>query len=150
MTNPLVTLSYEQLKTDLEEIAAQDPDYEYPMQADGTCMYFTPDGAPSCIIGHVLFRHGVTLANLNDISVAEPSTFATKPANANISSITTLGKAGLVAFTELKARDLASSAQAHQDMGENWADSVSLAIQTVSEDYRPYDETEHETEFEDA
>lgn len=52
--------AHELLKRAVEEKGA---DYVYPEDekwADGMCRYFRPDGAPLCIVGHVLHYLGVT------------------------------------------------------------------------------------------
>jgi hypothetical protein len=54
MTN---RLTYENVKQTLLDLAAERPGYVYQTPQDVyACVYTSPDGKPSCIVGHVLDR----------------------------------------------------------------------------------------------
>ena len=55
----------------VRQIALADPDhiYQYPDDREdeddvGSCVYFAPDGTPSCVVGHGMARLGVTADDL--------------------------------------------------------------------------------------
>lgn len=55
-------MSSEIRKLILKAIDEKGEDYVYPAELReefDTCLYFTPDGAPACIIGHVLAYKGI-------------------------------------------------------------------------------------------
>lgn len=113
-------LTYEQAKADLEALAAERPDYVYeaPEKEEEDeapiCMYFH-ENAPSCIVGHVMARHGMTQDQLTSFENAGTAVY------------------GLFANDTLqvdrKTGVMLSRAQAMQDQGSTWGDSVAEAIE---------------------
>lgn len=132
MPKPLLTLSYEQLKTDLLSLAASVGDeYAYKAPPEAGCQYFDKNGKPGCIIGHVLAIHGVQREDLerfkrpNTPLSYEDGNLPTWP---NESNVSTLVRVNALAFTDEVAKDLAISAQQQQDAGIPWSDAVPDAI----------------------
>jgi hypothetical protein len=113
--------------TDLRAVVAtKGPDYVYPrggkhggMGED--CVYFEPNGEPSCIIGHVLARHGVTLEDLRH---------DTEDLNEG-SSVAQLIMDGLLRLDgpyERDLRDFLQDVQAFQDRGVPWGPALDFAL----------------------
>lgn len=62
----MVKLTFEEAREGLLELAAERPDYVYePVSTfhggvpTKKCLYLTPAGEPSCIVGHLLSRKGM-------------------------------------------------------------------------------------------
>lgn len=95
----------------LREVVAERPDYVDPNASRGGCMYleYDSDGgpvAPSCIVGHVLYRHGWTLDNLWSREITNPSQFEE---------------------IDVRAAMRLSVAQEAQDEGRTWATALMMA-----------------------
>lgn len=72
----MTTLTYEKANELLDRaIAEKGADYvnektEYGSDGDTDCFYFTPEGVPSCIIGHVMHYLGFGPNDVNEHSAA--------------------------------------------------------------------------------
>ena len=118
-------ITFEQALAGLEKavrLKGRSYKYEPPVvdDADGLtmCMYFETDsGQPSCIVGHVLADHGVTLESLG-------------PANADetVGSLVASDVLALDARTEA----LLVRAQQEQDNGTSWGEALRQAKATVN------------------
>lgn len=130
-------VTYERALETLREVVAGREDYVYPYSNGETnydCKYFEdvievahggfyedfeypdhPDrGAPSCIVGHVLHRWGVTL---NDVE------------GMNSDGVHGIG----LLFADAKAEQLLMRAQTLQDLGDTWGDALYEAIIAAEE-----------------
>lgn len=102
-----------------EVVAEKGGDYVYPRanmsDSDGNsalCVYFEPDGSPSCIVGHLLARKGITLSTLGDDS--------------NQVGVSSLVDDGILACDKITA-DALYEAQASQDGGDTWGEALADA-----------------------
>lgn len=122
MTAPLLTITYDEAKADLLELADKWPErvYEAP---SGQCRYFTDAGNPSCIVGYVLAKHGIEVQQLVD---AEGRLL-----NEN-ADVEMLRHAGLIACDDT-AGALLLYAQGEQDNANPWGPAVAYAIDSVEE-----------------
>lgn len=58
-------ITFDDIAREVRAVAAERPDFEYqPRVQDGLkyCELFSPDGSPSCIVGHALARLGIDRA----------------------------------------------------------------------------------------
>lgn len=100
--------------------------YEAPLIGDRrVCAYFDEEGAPSCIVGHVLARNGLTLDMIKEYD--PDGSFNKYPVDWLISR-------GLVACSSLAAWALAD-AQRMQDVGVSWG----AVLERVEALMRPLD-----------
>lgn len=129
----MITLTDEQVLADLAAVIAGREDYVYTEENGPNCAYF--DGnQPSCIVGHVLARHGVTLADIQD-----------DVADHNGDTVHTLAADGLLICSQA-AEVALSMAQMMQDTGHTWGEAFAAAEETMLEmaevDYQDEDEDE--------
>lgn len=103
----------------LYEIVAENPDYVYGDQdAEGFCCYFDDEGEPSCLVGHVLARNGITAEQVEPVKVSCAPAVIREIAEIQLS---------------LEAKILFDSVQCWQDMWEPWARALKLAEDEVKE-----------------
>ena len=111
--------TFEDVNRVLHELAAERPDYVYekPENPDGTgdsCVYSTPDGQPSCIIGHVIAR-------------LDPDEFKTihnmewRKNKGDSCGVVNLAWSDQFTGEQVSALNVAQGAQ---DAGEQWRDAV--------------------------
>lgn len=102
------------------EIAIEGEDFVYRAEErDGTvhleCAYYEKDGAPSCLVGRILDRHGLmTFEGRGEHEGKEA--FSITPVTKNFTA---------------KARSFLNALQIRQDSGETWGMSLGLAIEYV-------------------
>lgn len=93
-------------------VAEKGEDYVYQPETVGTynrrCRYFGPEGAPSCIVGHVLAYMGVSI---------DPESYE------NRVGVWTLGQEELLR-ADAAAIEALSVAQDVQDMGGPWGSAL--------------------------
>lgn len=111
-------LTDEQILEDLAAVVSGHEDYRY-VDEYNICSYFADNGAPSCIIGHVLARHGVALEDLEDVE-------HTWLYDVNATAVGDLVYAGLILASEKGSRAL-SRAQFEQDNRGTWSEALSAA-----------------------
>lgn len=105
-----ITLTYEQALEGLERAIAEKPEgYRDPDSGPGiNCRNWKSDGAPSCIIGHIMSYYGATSDSIGEGGVQF-----------------------LVGNRELKVDEktliLLSGAQGQQDNGKSWREAVDIA-----------------------
>lgn len=115
-----IELTYDETVKILREVVAEKgEDYVYPGAAKNDipgarCKYFENDGTPSCIVGHVLARYGLTLEELTDVHNAW-----TTPAK--------LLDLGLISTTP-RVIELLAVAQGKQDFGSPWRVALDNAL----------------------
>lgn len=85
-----------------------------------SCMY-VHDGQPSCLVGHVLYRHGVSIKDLVDREFLSAWEVA----------------AGLVASDE-KTRQFLEAVQVAQDKGTTWNQAVDQGVKFVEEVFNDF------------
>lgn len=122
-------LTYDEVVADLRALAAERPDYTYNAYEDGddgSCIYFHHDGTPSCIVGHVLAKHGVTLEDVG---------------SANDDVVEKLVTGGIISG-DSAAMGVLDRAQGAQDSGRRWADAVEFGILGKDPDEDDEDEGE--------
>lgn len=108
-------VSDDEIMTTLRDVVAKRPDHVYEPLNGETCVYVA-DGAPSCLVGHVLVPLGASLLHL-----AEADT-GMVPAN-GVRDVARL--AGLdISETAGEALD---AAQMAQDTGHLWSEALSRA-----------------------
>lgn len=122
------------VRADLTQIAAAHPDHVYveiPTAEPGetSCMYFDPaTGSPSCIIGHVLARHGVTRADLDTVQYQPSPEGMLRYDGINAdATVKVLVEAGVLDVDD-EAGILLSIAQVAQDAGNTWGKAVEGAL----------------------
>lgn len=106
-----------------EVVADFGEDYVYPesekrRETDGSlpsCVY-VHEGCPSCLVGHILHRHGVSLEDLSQHEFRGAWTVSTKLADA-----------------EFGARFFLDVAQGRQDKGMPWGEAVLFAQNHVKD-----------------
>lgn len=78
-----------------------------------SCVY-VHNGAPSCIVGQILHRHGVSVDDLaaEEFDSADPVSYR-------------------LARATVEARDFLNEVQNRQDNGKTWGQSLELGIQLV-------------------
>lgn len=104
-----------------EVVAEFGEDYVYPEnqkrpETDGSlpsCVY-VHEGCPSCLVGHILHRHGVSLEDLSQNEFRGAWFVSVKCADA-----------------DEKARTFLDAAQGSQDKGDTWAVAVENGIAHV-------------------
>lgn len=119
-------LTYERAVELAREVVAEfGADYVYPMEhkrqecegSTPSCVY-VHKGCPSCLVGQILHRHGVSL---EDLSLWEfRSAWETSDAVAN---------------TELSARDFLWEIQSVQDSGRCWGEAVEVGVAHIKAVY---------------
>jgi hypothetical protein len=103
-------------------VAEQGPDFVYqPPPEDGLCVNAV-NGAPSCLIGHVLHRLGVPVALLER--------WPTAPVWELLAHL----KAELIVTADSDVADVLGTAQDVQDAGDGtWGEALTAAEQTARE-----------------
>jgi hypothetical protein len=104
----------------VREVAEKNPTFVYDVDSDGvngSCVNFK-DGAPSCIIGHGLYRLGMTETSMGTY--------------AQSSEVLSVLDGFQIESTE-KQSDWLSTVQNEQDLGYPWLDAVKLADRVVAE-----------------
>jgi hypothetical protein len=108
------------LGQDLRAIRSSVPEdyvYQPPDPEDvTTCRYFEDDGKPSCLIGHILARHGVTKAD-----VGHRNTGVT---------VSTLIDEGLIEVDTGEMHTILVGIQNWQDGGMQWHTIVKTILRT--------------------
>jgi hypothetical protein len=89
------------------------------------CAYFTPEGRPSCIVGHVLADLGHTIDDLDAPKMSPDGTF-------NTGATASMAMDYLGYELDEKTRSLLSIAQDYQDSGGTWGHAVETAIEFAS------------------
>lgn len=121
--NKQLALTYEEALADLRALVAErGEDYVYVMPEEvGACVYFAPDGSPSCIVGGVLARHGWTADDADNENINEDT------------GVTTLtedhGGRGPLLSVDDRTRLLLNVAQVKQDANLPWGEAVALAVE---------------------
>lgn len=108
-----------------EIVAGFGEDYKYPVahrvpetgSTIPTCVY-VHEGEPSCLVGQILHRHGVSLDMLSQHEFEGAWTVAFQLASADD-----------------KARGFLLAAQTAQDRGQTWGEAVEHGLATVSKYY---------------
>jgi hypothetical protein len=127
-------LTYEDAVLGLKKaLAVKGEDYVYerpkfPLN-DGltieACAYFTAEGQPSCIVGHVMADLGHTINDLDQIASSYDGTF-----NTGATASTAMDYLGYE--LDEKTRCLLSVAQDYQDSGHRWGEAVEVAVEYAS------------------
>lgn len=113
-----MTISYEDARSVLEELAAERPDYVYrsPLGTD-SCVYGEDESTPSCIIGHLIYR-------------LDPEIFPEVVREYNSSGASAVVGAYADLFQDSqKIRELLTWTQVEQDAGTPWKESVAIGIE---------------------
>lgn len=118
----------QKIKVGLQEVIAEKgEDYVYPRAGRGStgdgCRYFENDGSPSCIVGHLLAKRGVTydaLLTLKFGAEMNESTSASGLVGARVIDLDP-SQADLL-------REFLVDVQALQDMGVAWGKAFSVAL----------------------
>jgi hypothetical protein len=120
--NKQLTLTYEETLADLRALVAERGDgYVYTMPDEiGACVYFAPDGSPSCIVGGVLARHGWTANDAYEEGVNEDT---------GVSTLTEDRGDGPLLSVDDRTRVLLHVAQVKQDADLPWGEAVALAVE---------------------
>lgn len=123
MTTSLLTITYDEAKADLLELADERPDFVYEPPS-GVCRYFADDGSPSCIVGYVFAKHGI-----------QPDQLVKQSTQRNLNENAAVGllrDEGLITCDDATATLLAY-AQDEQDNGHSWGPAVIYAIDAAEE-----------------
>ena len=96
----------------LEEIVAENgEDYVYPLaNTAASCQYANPDGTPSCIVGHLIYKLDPSV--LDDIR--------TSPGGYNIDGVFSLQDGFIKIKDDPSLLDALENLQNDQDMGKTW------------------------------
>lgn len=105
-------ITYDEAVADLMAVVEGREGYVY--EPDPFCMYFNPDGSPSCIVGHVLVRHGITALQVGTL---------------NYSRAKRLSAEGVLDVDD-RAENLLESVQGMQDKGIPWGEALTAALRT--------------------
>lgn len=108
-----------------EVVAEFGEDYVYPesekrRETDGSlpsCVY-VHEGCPSCLVGHILHRHGVSLEDMSQDEFRGAWFVSAKCADA-----------------DGKAREFLDAAQESQDNGDTWAVAIENGIAHVKKHF---------------
>jgi len=100
-----------------EVIAEKGEDFVYePIGEDETCLY-VHDDQPSCIVGHVLVRAGVSLPELVAVETCTPRDVTRAPA--------------FLTWADERARRLLTRVQDGQDNSKPWGLALDIALDIV-------------------
>lgn len=130
-TLPLASITYDDAVTTLRTIADSRPDFIYNASDDGelgSCVYFR-DGQPSCILGQLLARHGVTPDELTTYVPVSGEYVGMAGANGTV--IRRLVDWGVVEVDSQRTLDLLIKVQRNQDRGSAWLAAVESAVARV-------------------
>jgi hypothetical protein len=118
----MITLTYEQAVADLQAVVEGREDFVYtPLQLAvhvdtpfPICAYFDPEtAAPSCGIGHVLARHGLTYDDLGYLNI-----------ETNVENLVDEE----VLSADERTVELLSAFQSFQDVGTPWGKALAGAL----------------------
>ena len=124
---PLVTLTFRQAVNEAKRaIREKGWDYIYEPGIRESCHNFEQDGAPSCIVGHMLSYKGMTLEDITGIR--HPDNGFEIPFNER--GVYTMGMWGVVEMTS-EAQIFLSGLQSEQDDGQTWGESYITALRNV-------------------
>lgn len=124
---PLVKLTFRQAVEDAKRaIREKGWTFIYDKKKDGSCQNFDSEGAPSCVVGHILSYEGMKLEDITD--VVEP-TF-NENMDLNHLGIHTMRSRGAVQVSDEALRFL-NELQILQDHGETWGHSYTAALRKV-------------------
>lgn len=135
MDKPL-ELFREMVVAELQALAAERPDYVYLQPVlgvlpngdpDTRCAYFDPvDKTPSCVIGHLLARHGV---GADDLVLSEPVEYkGMRYTDLNTDAgVRVLAHAGVIEIDRLGV-EILEDVQVAQDCGIPWGQAVQSAL----------------------
>jgi hypothetical protein len=118
-----IELTYDEAKADLIAIVQeQGPDFIYDQPEEfGSCVYFNTDGTPSCGIGHVAARHGVTAEEWADVNT-----------DTGVKDLM-----GDVIRGDRTVAILFATFQQKQDASVPWGDAAVAAFEAVEDDVVP-------------
>jgi hypothetical protein len=102
-----VYASDEKIMLTLHNVVAERPNYVYESDAEGNCQYVR-DGAPSCVVGHVLHRLGVPVTELSRYDTPY----------GGVDAMRVVGE--LVPSASWEVREALFKAQSVQDRQETW------------------------------
>ncbi len=108
-----VEVDLEALAAEVRKVAAENPDYVYP---ENNCVYFDREGQPSCIVGHGLYRLGVTA---DDLEVEDDSDLVRVENAENVW--------GLFRGLSSQSLDWMAEVQWNQDVHIPWGEAVRRA-----------------------
>lgn len=130
----VINLSFEDAVLDMKHlIEERGEDYVYPFyRGKGTCYYFEDDGQPSCAVGGILARHGVTAQDMdywsmNESSVADlirPSWDYAKEEHVD---------PPIHLDVDHKTADYLRQLQGNQDSGMSWGEAHDAAMRFVQD-----------------
>jgi hypothetical protein len=109
-----------------------------PIRTSGhpQCAYFTPeDGAPSCLVGHVLAYKGLTHEDLD-------------ATNSGVTEVQDLVEEGHIRVDN-ETLALLTVAQVEQDQGQTWGRAVEEALATYEESAGAYESVGYDDPAED-
>lgn len=107
-------------------VQAKGADYVYPGTSADKCYNFEPQGAPSCIVGHVLAELGVTRQQAAEFGV---------DGSAGVhDTVHALAGGGWQYMFSVGAMNALHKAQGVQDRRDSWGDALDAA-RRVSRDY---------------
>lgn len=128
-------ITYEQArKLILEVIAEKGKDYiGSPDSEPSTCVYFDDLGQPSCIIGHILPKLGISRQDL--VFEKEDDYYGPTEVDLNYETgaMELLPRLGIKLDTQ--AQDYLRLVQSQQDQGMPWGDADIYASHYVEEEY---------------
>lgn len=105
-----------------EDYVYEQPVFESPSGYTAQrCAYFTPQGAPSCIVGHIMADLGHTVDDLD-----APDELFEKTRNVGTDAPRALKHLGYT--LDSRAIEVLANAQALQDGGRPWGEAVTDAI----------------------
>lgn len=120
-----IELDYDEALRLLTEVVGEKPDcYSYPgaYGVGDRYAYFNGDGTPSCIVGHVLAKKGVTLADLDGRGV-----------NCHSTAAQLLNDPDFHLNADPRATALLQKAQSVQDNDDPWSGALARAVSYVAE-----------------
>lgn len=120
----MIHYTYEDVLQSLKEIVYTVGENYIYHRAMKECVYFEPNGQPSCIVGHFLYNNDIPLGD--DGSLYEGN---------SASGVCEYLKTEGVADFDERSRLLLQEAQECQDWGYTWGNSLHTAIEAVTRKY---------------
>lgn len=122
-------ITYEQVLADLREIVDEKgADYVYNFREPSQCVYFDPsDGTPSCIVGHWLARHNVSLWDEGDGWYTEINL------GTNATSLLDRDYNYVPVDVDADGALLLEYVQSYQDGGIPWGMALSMAVSRLED-----------------
>jgi hypothetical protein len=118
----MIELTYSKTVAILDSLVAEfGEDYVYKRPAGGDCVY-VHDGAPSCIVGHLLARVGVPLERLSEADRAAYGGGLSAGVLLNV-----LSDEGVLRYDH-DVSTLLADVQYYQDGGRTWKESVQYGL----------------------